>query len=219
MLRSIFSLIQRIIDSSDKKYNNTKSKAVIYCFATPDKTVIMDLFIDGQPQKIIKTLEQKENASIHFKEKTFSLKTSQGDSVTCKHNIDINIVPKSQKDFERDESLQRVTFSNTKEETSEDEKSGVEAEDIDKVQPSVRKLIDHFPTKKITFSKESDQISSLLEQIQKMKTGLQRLQEIALQFHSSERFTGDVNFLMNNIGPYFQKQAGKEERKNLSQKT
>lgn len=51
----------------------------------------------------------------------------------------------------------------------------------------------------LTFSYISgrDQVSLLLKQIQKLKTGLQRLQEIATQFNGSERLNEDINYLIN----------------------
>lgn len=59
-----------------------------------------------------------------------------------------------------------------------------------------------------------DQISLLLEQIQKMKNGLERLQEIALQFSRSESFGEDINYLIENIGPYLEKQSTSDDSMN-----
>lgn len=59
-----------------------------------------------------------------------------------------------------------------------------------------------------------DQISLLLEQIQKMKTGLERLQEIALEFSRSESFGEDISYLIENIGPYLEQQPNSDDSSN-----
>ncbi|XP_076254614.1 uncharacterized protein LOC143192810 isoform X1 [Rhynchophorus ferrugineus] len=186
MLRSIFSLIQRIIDS-DKKYNNTKSKAVIYCFTNPNNTINMDLEIDGKTKKSLKNIQYNGTKPIEKGENSFQIKTDQGDTVTCKYQGDINIKPKGNVEGEK------LTLSNSIEQVSankaENTIKDVSAEDI----------VAHFPKKRIeVHSKEKDQVASLLEQIQKMKTGLERLQEIALQFNCSESFGEDINLLVSN---------------------
>ncbi|KAF7286657.1 hypothetical protein GWI33_004686 [Rhynchophorus ferrugineus] len=166
MLRSIFSLIQRIIDS-DKKYNNTKSKAVIYCFTNPNNTINMDLEIDGKTKKSLKNIQYNGTKPIEKGENSFQIKTDQeGEKLTLSNSIE-------------------QVSANKAENTIKD----VSAEDI----------VAHFPKKRIeVHSKEKDQVASLLEQIQKMKTGLERLQEIALQFNCSESFGEDINLLVSN---------------------
>lgn len=127
MLRSIFSLIQRIIDS-DKKYNNTKSKAVIYCFTNPNNTINMDLEIDGKTKKSLKNIQHNETKPIEKEENSFQIKTAQGDTVTCKYQGDINIKPKGNVEGER------LTFSNSTEQvcvnTTENAGKDVNAQDI-----------------------------------------------------------------------------------------
>lgn len=116
MLRSIFSLIQNIIDS-DKEYNNKKSNTVIYLVSNPDNTLNVDMEIDGKERrniKAIKEIEKEEPAG------TFSITTDQGDTVTCKHYSDQQIRPKVGKDEEKlkkeyTEKVEtdRTTFYNT----------------------------------------------------------------------------------------------------------
>ncbi|KAJ8954231.1 hypothetical protein NQ318_005826 [Aromia moschata] len=180
MLRSIFSLIQNIIDS-DREYNNKKSNTVIYLTSTPDNTLNMDLEIDGKPREHLKSVKVKggddESCS------SFKITTEQGDTVTCKHRTDKKILPKkgSTRDDERlceeykrqvQKANERATFSN--EEVIGDREVG---EDL----------------------KNKDQISALMEQIQKMKMGMERLQEIAQQFNTSDQFKKDVELLTKNV--------------------
>lgn len=97
MLRSIFSLIQNIIDS-DKEYNNKKSNTVIYLVSTPDNTLNVDMEIDGKERtnvKSIKEIEKEEPSG------SFTITTDQGDTVTCKHYTDQQIRPKVGKDEEK----------------------------------------------------------------------------------------------------------------------
>ncbi|XP_030749037.1 uncharacterized protein LOC115877096 [Sitophilus oryzae] len=191
MLRSIFSLIHRMIDS-DKKYNNTKSKTVIYCCSNLNKDIgRMDLEIDGKNHKSMLNLEHKEKMPIEKAESSFQIQTDQGDTVTCKYKLDVNIQIKEPK-TEENES-RRVSFIKS-ESPQEDTKSEIYT------QTNVQDLIKHFSNKRAEhFPKDNDQIMSLLEQIQKMKTGLQRLQEIAKQFNCSEKFGEDVSFLVNHV--------------------
>lgn len=49
---------------------------------------------------------------------------------------------------------------------------------------------------------DQDQITALLDQIQKMKKGMERLQEIAQQFNCSEKFRQDVEYLMKNVASH-----------------
>ncbi|KAJ8932626.1 hypothetical protein NQ314_014556 [Rhamnusium bicolor] len=90
MLRSIFSLIQNIIDS-DKEYNNRKSGTVIYLVSNPDNSLNMDLEIDGKPRENLRSLRDNEPEEAGS---TFKITTEQGDMVTCKHFTDKKIVPK-----------------------------------------------------------------------------------------------------------------------------
>lgn len=46
---------------------------------------------------------------------------------------------------------------------------------------------------------------ALMEQIQKMKQGMERLQEIAQQFNCSSKFKQDIDFLTKNVGPALEK--------------
>lgn len=90
MLRSIFSLIQNIIDS-DKEYNNTKSNTVIYLASNPDHTVTLDMEIDGQKRRNIKSITEGEKEQAG----TFTITTDQGDTVTYKHFTEKQIQPQT----------------------------------------------------------------------------------------------------------------------------
>lgn len=112
MLRSIFSLIQNIIDS-DREYSNKKSKTVIYLVSTPDDNLNMDLEIDGQQRECIKSIKKDQ---IDDKSKsTFKITTEQGDILTDK-----KVTPTTKRDNEKlieeykeaVEKFERITFTN-----------------------------------------------------------------------------------------------------------
>ncbi|XP_060532780.1 uncharacterized protein LOC132705861 isoform X2 [Cylas formicarius] len=147
----------------------------------------MELEIDGKTRKSIRAAE---NPHLEARN-SFQITTEQGDTVTCKHSPGFKIVPKSTKD---EEVTGRVTFSNN-------EATDVEEKEEDS-EPTVGELLKNFPKKQVDVSKtERDQISMLLKQIQKMKAGLERLRDIAMQFNCSERFNEDLSFLMTNLKP------------------
>lgn len=115
MLRSIFSLIQNIIDS-DREYSNKKSKTVIYLVSTPDDNLNMDLEIDGQQRENIKSIRKEE---MDDKSKNpFKITTEQGDMVT-----DRKITATGKLDDEKlieeykeaMEKYERITFTNDNE--------------------------------------------------------------------------------------------------------
>lgn len=119
MLRSIFSLIQNIIDS-DKEYNNKKSDTIIYLVSNPDNSLNVDMEIDGKERRNIKTVKEidKEDTT-----GSFTITTDQGDTVTCKHYTDKQIrakVPtkgdeKLQKEYTSKVESDRTTFYNQEE--------------------------------------------------------------------------------------------------------
>ncbi|KAL1501973.1 hypothetical protein ABEB36_007191 [Hypothenemus hampei] len=202
MLRSIFSLIQKILDS-DKKYNNTKSRRVIYCFTEENEnSVKMNFEVDSKQRKVKKMLRSEQTSKgIDSNGRTFSIDTSHGDVVTCKHHSNINIVLKTSKD-----QLNRVVFSNTQEEHHKNNTNGGDV-DLD-IQPKVDDLIVDFPRKSVQYSlKGAVQLGNLLEQIQKMRTGLEKLHEIALQFNCSENLNEDFNCLINNVRPHLEQHS------------
>lgn len=51
---------------------------------------------------------------------------------------------------------------------------------------------------------------ALMEQIQKMKQGMERLQEIAQQFNCSDQFKKDIEFLTKKVGPALEKSEVKD---------
>lgn len=120
MLRSIFSLIQNIIDSDSKEYNNKKSNTVIYLVSNPDNTLNLDMEIDGQERRNLKSINAKETEESTGS--TFTITTDQGDSVTCKHFTDKNIRSAASKDegklrkeFEENVESERASFYNVEE--------------------------------------------------------------------------------------------------------
>ncbi|XP_050314743.1 uncharacterized protein LOC126749130 [Anthonomus grandis grandis] len=211
MLRSVFSLIQRIIDFSEKNYTNTKSKSLIFCFVNLEHIGDMNLESEDKEQ-LLKSLEYNKEANrIQPTHKNcFPVEPKHGDAVTSKPKTKTdNRLPQEGKD-----ELKRITFWNS-DKKGEDKvvENAVDAE----IQPNVHLLIDQLSEKRIEIaSKESDQVSTLLEQVKKMKTGLERLQEIAMQFNCSERFNEDVNYLMNNAREYLRRQ--KDDNSNVSPK-
>lgn len=58
---------------------------------------------------------------------------------------------------------------------------------------------------------DKDQMTALMEQIQKMKMGMERLQEIAQQFNCSNQFKQDIEFLTKNVGPALEKSEAKDK--------
>ncbi|XP_019765624.1 uncharacterized protein LOC109541260 isoform X2 [Dendroctonus ponderosae] len=166
--------------------------------------------MSSKQNKVLQSLEYYERKRIESKkERSFSIETEHGDVVTCKHESEINIIPKGHKP-----ELNRVSFINTLESSRDDKNRDAE------VQPNVRDLMKNLTSKRIEISsKGRDQISMLLKQIQKLKTGLQRLQEIATQFNCSERFNEDINYLIN-AKPLLQKQSRTDDvlNENMSRK-
>ncbi|XP_074041942.1 uncharacterized protein isoform X2 [Leptinotarsa decemlineata] len=211
MLRSIFSLIQNIIDS-DKEYNNKKSATVIYLKSNPDNTLNMDLEIDGKQRENLKSIDANRAQSSG----SFKITTEQGDTVTCKHFTDQKIVPKSidrhdkiAQEYEQVAKIgERVTFSNEEREEKKSRKDEPEIyeERQGDANMSVRELLSKLPKNEIeNIGKDKDQLNALLEQIQKMKKGMERLQEIAQQFKCSDKFRQDVEFLLRNVAPALEK--------------
>lgn len=130
MLRSIFSLIQNIIES-DKEYNNKKSNTVIYLVSSPDNTLNVDMEIDGNERTNVKSIKEIE----HEEPKgSFTITTEQGDSVTCKHYTDKQIRPKINKDEDNRQKehmdTERTSFYN-----SEQSKESETAEDKSATEP------------------------------------------------------------------------------------
>ncbi|CAH1982473.1 unnamed protein product [Acanthoscelides obtectus] len=197
MLRSVFSLIQNIIDS-DREYNNKKSNTVIYLVDNRDSTLNMDLEIDGKAREKIKSVKEKPAES-----RSFQITTEQGDTITCKHKTDVKIAPKVSKDEENmsDEFKQVVgkigeSTSFTNEEQIPEEKIGEEGDN----RMTVKDLLSSLPEKHAKMmEKDRDHIVALMDQIQKMKEGMERLQEIAQQFNCSEKFRQDVEYLVKNV--------------------
>ncbi|KAJ8979802.1 hypothetical protein NQ317_001292 [Molorchus minor] len=209
MLRSIFSLIQNIIDS-DREYNNRKSNTVIYLKSTPDNNFNMDLEIDGQPRENMKKIRTSEDAS------SFKITTEQGDSVTCKHETDKIITPKvsAKEDKKLCEEYKekvvriggRASFSNNDESTVGDRVEDGLKKTERASEPTVHELLAQLPQPQAkVLQKDKDQITALMEQIQKMKIGMERLQEIAQQFNASDQFKKDVEFLTKKCTHLFKK--------------
>ncbi|CAG9770109.1 unnamed protein product [Ceutorhynchus assimilis] len=217
MLRSIYSLIHRIFDTSEKKYNNTKSRAVIFCYTNSiDDSVKMNMELNGKQRKIArKPLQHHKPLQIQPNtEKTFKIETNSG-NVICKHQKDINIIPMAGKDKET--SLRRLSFTNNeadelKNVAKERPKSEGHGDINADVQPNAKQLIEKYPEKRLELVPPGkDQFTYLMEQITKMKTGLERLQEIAVQFNCSQRFNEDINYLIKNIRPHLENQARKKK--------
>ncbi|XP_018572836.1 uncharacterized protein LOC108912149 [Anoplophora glabripennis] len=213
MLRSIFSLIQNIIDS-DREYSNKKSKTVIYLVSTPDNNLNMDLEIDGQQRENIKTIkEQVEDGSKHFK-----VATEHGDVVTCEHpekkiasvgREDEKLIEEYKEAVER---FERTTFTNDEEIVGRGEAVDRDLKKSEKSEVGIHDLWDHIPLKQVKpYQKERDQMQALMEQIKKMKMGMERLQEIAQQFNCSNQFKQDVEFLTKNVGPALEKSEVKDK--------
>lgn len=131
MLRSIFSLIQNIIDS-EKEYNNKKSNTVIYLVSTPDNTLNVDMEIDGKERRNIKSIKEMDKEEPTG---SFSITTDQGDTVTCKHYTDQQIKPKVSKDDEKLQKeyaeiveMERTSFYNSDEKNVETEENRMTTE-------------------------------------------------------------------------------------------
>nr|CAH7748967.1 unnamed protein product [Callosobruchus chinensis] len=198
MLRSIFSLIQNIIDC-DKEYKNKKSNTVIYLVDSRDNTLNMDLEIDGKAREKLKSVKEKPEDS-----HSFQITTEQGDTITCKHKTDMKIAPKMSKEQEKlceeykqmvEKIGERSSFTN-EEQVNENEPIGEEGDN----RMTVKDLLSRLPEKHAKMvDKDRDHIVALMEQIQKMKKGMERLQEIAQQFNCSDKFRQDVEYLVKNV--------------------
>lgn len=98
--------------------------------------------MNSKQNEILQSLEYCERQRIEPKQKrVFSVETEHGDVVTCKHESEINIVPKGHK-----AELNRVSFTNTSESSREGESSDAE------VQPNVRDLMKNMSRKRIEIS-------------------------------------------------------------------
>ncbi|VEN40636.1 unnamed protein product [Callosobruchus maculatus] len=200
MLRSIFSLIQNIIDS-DKEYKNKKSNTVIYLVDSRDNTLNMDLEIDGKARQKLKSVKAKPDVDSH----SFQITTEQGDTITCKHKTDMKIAPKINKDEEKlceeykqmvEKIGERSSFTNEEQVNENEQRIGEEGDN----RMTVKDLLSSLPEKHAKMiEKDRDHIVALMEQIQKMKKGMERLQEIAQQFNCSEKFRQDVEYLVKNV--------------------
>ncbi|XP_057654026.1 uncharacterized protein LOC130892574 [Diorhabda carinulata] len=209
MLRSIFSLFQNIIDS-DREYNKKNSNTVIYLVTNPvDHKINMDLEIDGKRRQTLKSVEAAEPTR---SSKYFTITSEQGDAVTCEHAVDIPRPKKQTDEKKKDETQEnceiendagdKPSFSYVNEEPQEkDEKTTTNGESQEvKVGMSVRELLASLPQKKTPiYEKDKEQLGVLLEQIQKMKKGMERLHQIAKQFTCSDKFKQDVDFLLKNL--------------------
>ncbi|CAG9861715.1 unnamed protein product [Phyllotreta striolata] len=182
MLRSIFSLIHNIIES-DKEYNNKKSSAHF-------------------------SSDSYENCEIMHRNRpsnSLVLNSNQGDTLPIDQYDDDPAIdtakPKKSSKSDGKKSKQteetigdRASFSN--EEESDEKFSEIQGE----VKVGVRDLLAKLPQKKKTVpEKDKEQLGALLEQIQKMKKGMERLHQIAKQFTCSDKFKQDVDYLIKSL--------------------
>ncbi|KAG5884708.1 hypothetical protein JTB14_019833 [Gonioctena quinquepunctata] len=178
----------------------------------------MDLEIDGKLRENLKPIEDSDSAQSSG---SFKITTEQGDTVTCRHLTDKKIVPKNTNKYKNNEEYrdmieqvgERVIFSNEEdlqEKLSRNDESN--CDELPNARMNVRELLAKLPRREIERSdnKDRDQMNSLLEQIQKMKKGIERLQEIAQQFKCSEKFKHDIEFLMKNVAPALEKSESKQ---------
>lgn len=184
---------------SEREYNNSKSNAVL---------CMEHLTSENLLNKNMETSENtKKDAAILYQHQqgvgtqdTEALKSAaeQGDVTVCHRKSigDKKLVEECQEELDN-----RVTFSN-----DEDDDKDTSGDEVQAKLPysfgdsTVKQLFDKFSEKRgQVVEKNKDQIGSLMDQIQKMKNGMDRLYQIVQEFNCSDKFKQDIDYLMGSL--------------------
>ncbi|CAH0549545.1 unnamed protein product [Brassicogethes aeneus] len=186
MLRGVITLLQNFLAISSlesqfsrdtkKRSNNT---VVRYMKNSPEHTLNMDLELKGKNDDFIRKSSME---MLQLNEK--------GDLIDEKAKTSfVNENQSTVGDSKTNETLKKLSKTNLNELIEKSPKLH------QKIAKKNREIID----------KGKDQLQILLEQVNKMKTGIHRLQEIAQKFNSTDSFKENVQFLVNNVKPALEK--------------